>query len=125
MNKKGYTLIEVITSILILSIASLILVSSFITVIKFMGKSETLKNASNDMFAFAQGSQENDLKTSVREVTLKSNTYHISGIPVDGSIVEYTSKKSDDVVLRKHKQADNNLLRNTEEYKKMISYFQA
>ena len=39
MNKKGYTLVEVIVSISILSIASITLAGAFGTIIHFMTKS--------------------------------------------------------------------------------------
>lgn len=59
MNKKGYTLVEVIVSISILSIASITLAGAFGTIIHFMTKSNQVKEASNEMYKKIESNEAN------------------------------------------------------------------
>lgn len=113
MNKKGYTLIEVIVSIMILSIASITLAGAFINVIHFMSMSNEVKNASNSMYAYAEG----DFNVSDVHYTIKSEKpFFIEGINVKGTHIEYSSDYSSDVTLKEYSTEELPLLMNNENY---------
>lgn len=71
MNKKGMTLIEMIATILILSIASLTLFGGFSTVINIMGNSGRIKNNSDMLLSYAEETKDEDIKTKVESNDLE------------------------------------------------------
>lgn len=100
MNKKGYTLVEVIVSIMILSIASIMLAGTFSKIIHYMSKSNAIKNASNDMLAYAEGTNDNDIRESITKKDKNNQVYKINGkIIVSGTLSELTSNKTDEINL--------------------------
>lgn len=117
MNNKGYTLIEVIVSIMILSIASITLAGAFVNVIHFMSKSNDVKNASNSMYALAEGDSE---VTDANTELLKEITYEMSGIKVEGSVLKYSSSYSDDIHLVKVSSKKVSLLKDNDKYIKLM-----
>lgn len=106
MNKKGYTLIEVIVSIMILSIASITLAGTFTTVIRFMSRSNQVKEASNAMFSYIEGSTDAEAreKVKVKEPSNKEVTYNIKAgdksIPVKGMYNAYYVDNDSDIELK-------------------------
>lgn len=65
MNKKGMTLIEMVVTLLILSIASLTLFGGFSAVISIIGNSGRIKNNSDTLLAYAEGRDLNDLNNQI------------------------------------------------------------
>lgn len=106
MNKKGYTLIEVIVSIMILSIASITLAGTFTTVIRFMSRSNQVKEASNAMFSYIEGSTDAEAreKVKVKEPSNKEITYNIKvgdkSIQVKGMYNAYYVDNDSDIELK-------------------------
>lgn len=77
MNKKGITLIEMVVTIMILSIASLTLFGGFSAVINIMGNSGRIKNNSDTLLAYAEGKEETELNNKIEKDT-KPLEYTIS-----------------------------------------------
>lgn len=125
MNKKGYTLIEVIVSIMILSIASITLAGTFTSVIHFMSKSNNVKNASDSMYETIESN-----KNDIANVTIKSNKkidYKIHGtedILVQGDMMEYSSSITDEISLKAIQNKNDKLPRlkeNETYYQKLMN----
>ena len=122
MNDKGYTLMEVIVSIMILTIASITLAGSFTTIIHFMTKSNDAKNASNAIYAYIEGTDDDKVKTNIEnEESPKTVTYSINGIETVGTYNNYKYKDIDDVNLKYVKTKKVKKLSSTEMYKTLMS----
>ena len=94
MNRKGYTLIEVIVSISMLSIASITLAGSFGTIIHFFKKSNEAKTASNTIYSYIEGSREDDITVNIENVSSIPISYSINGISVSGTLNDYKYKNT-------------------------------
>ena len=110
MNKKGYTLVEVIVSISMLTIASITLAGSFGTIIHFMQKSNEVKEASNAMYGMAEGSEtveHAEVKTIPVNITINDKVIN------DVAYNQYTSDLTDDVDLKTLSFEKNENLKNS------------
>lgn len=109
MNEKGYTLLEVIVSISMLTIASITLAGSFGTIIHFMQKSNEVKEASNAMYGMAEGSETVEhakVKTTPVNITINDKVIK------DVAYNQYTSDITDDVDLKTLSFEKNDNLKN-------------
>lgn len=122
MNKKGYTLIEVIVSIMILSIASITLAGSFTTVLNFMSKSNAIKNASDTLFSYIEGSDEDTVREDIKIKKSVLESYTINGMEITGTLNNYQSDKSDDVDLSQFYANSIVQLKDSPSYQDVISY---
>lgn len=126
MNKKGYTLIEVIVSIMILSIASITLAGAFGNVIHFMSNSNKVKNASNDMYAVIEG-VDTKLKENVevkKSVDIKYNIINNDksiSLQVDGTLNSYYVDNGSNINLSSIVIKEKNKFYETDEYKKLCN----
>lgn len=126
MNKKGYTLVEVIVSIMILSITSITLAGSFTTIIHFMTKSNEVKEASNDMYALIEGKESGKSASIKSSRTLNYGIYKQGDkdknvlVNCDGSYEIYKSSLTDDVTLSYISKEEIISLEENEDYKKMM-----
>lgn len=113
MNKKGYTLVEVIVSVMIISIASTILAVSFVKVINFMSKSNNVKKSSDDMMTYFEGNLENETDSFTSD-SIKKIEYSIlngsSEIVVSGNIEKLKSKIEDGIELKQINYKQYNIL---------------
>lgn len=94
------TLIEIVVSILILSIAGTILLGGFSTVIRVFGKANEYKNASDMLMAFAENSEQPEQLSATNdtiEYTIISDKIDIA-VKIDLCHAEI--KTNDDVILR-------------------------
>lgn len=102
MNHKGMTLIETIVAIFILSIASMMLLSGFSVVYQLMTKGNLIKNQSDDLYAYAQGSEQEEIINRIDDVS-SSITYTItsstSSIPVETTLHKLKLKEQGDRYL--------------------------
>ena len=119
MNRKGYTLIEVIVSISMLSIASITLAGSFGTIIHFFKKSNEAKTASNTIYSYIEGSREDDITVNIENVSSIPISYSINGISVSGTLNDYKYKNNDDVNLKYISVKKIIKLASTESYKNL------
>lgn len=71
MDKKGMTLIEMIATIFILSIASLTLFGGFSAVINIMGNSGRIKNNSDMLLSYAEETGDEDIKAKIESDDLR------------------------------------------------------
>lgn len=88
-NKKGMTLVEMVVTIAVFSIASLILITGFSTVIKYMGEASAIKNTSNEVYTLIE-SEESEAITSENvniKITLENDV-------IDDRISLKTAEKS-------------------------------
>lgn len=113
MNKRGYTLVEVIVSIMILSIASITLAGAFSKVIHFMSKSNDVKNASNSIYAYAEGDSSIE---NIQTIDSRNTSYKIENIEVKGTFLEMKSPYSDDISLKVVLNDSVPLLKDNEDY---------
>lgn len=120
MNKKGYTLVEVIVSISILSIASITLAGAFSTIAHFMIKSNGVKEASNEMYSKIEGEKtDSNIKESTPENTKYEIALSTGKIEVNGTLITNQYKENDEVYLSEFK---NKIVKNinvTDEAKKL------
>lgn len=102
MNNKGYTLMEVIVSIMILSIASMTLGGAFTTIIHFMTKGNDVKTASNAIYANIEGDETN---VKVEASDPKKKTYYLvdsdkTKHEITEYYLEYQYEENDEVSLK-------------------------
>lgn len=60
-NTKGMTLVEMIVTIAVFSIAALVLAAGFSTVIRYMGEATAIKNTSNEVYESIQSDTSTDV----------------------------------------------------------------
>lgn len=68
-NSKGMTLVEMIVTIAVFSIAALVLAAGFSTVIRYMGEASAIKNTSNEVYSIIES--ENSKDVNYEEVYFK------------------------------------------------------
>lgn len=129
MNKKGMTLIEMVVTLLILSIASTMLLGGFATIIRIMGNASEVKNASNTLLSYLEGTDDKDVEKEVDTSSVSTPlTYTIkkSGatsnertIDVVGTIQTFKTKKEDDIKLTKLGSEKNILVKEKNFYKQL------
>jgi len=122
MNKKGITLIEMVVTIMILSIASLMLFGGFSAVINIMGNSGRIKNNSDTLLAYAEGKEETELNNKIEKDT-KPLEYTISSnkggsIVVNRDLNILNVKDDDKVHLKTLEKPNMQKVKDTEAYKK-------
>lgn len=93
-NTKGMTLVEMIVTIAVFSIAALVLAAGFSTVIRYMGEASAIKNTSNEVYSIIES--ENSKDVTYEEVDFK--IYLNDGNNVDNKINRVIAEKgiSDD-----------------------------
>lgn len=93
-NTKGMTLVEMIVTIAVFSIAALVLAAGFSTVIRYMGEASAIKNTSNEIYSIIES--ENSKDVTYEEVDFK--IYLNDGNNVDNKINRVIAEKgiSDD-----------------------------
>lgn len=121
MDNKGYTLLEVIMSITILSIASLMLFTGFMSILNFMEKSNMVKNASNALLSYAEGDATEEVKKKV-QMDIAPVTYTIKSdldtdIKVNTKKGILTPSDGTDIILRNLSNSYLRLLSSYDEYK--------
>lgn len=119
MNKKGMTLIETVASIFILSIAGLIIMTGFSTVINIIGNASKIKNASDAMLSYAEKTDDNNIRKTVKDQSIDFG-YSIHNekntINVNGKVNILTSKLKDGVSLKVLKDDIKELVKETDDY---------
>lgn len=121
MNEKGTTLIEVMASILILSISAAVLYGGFSTIINFIQESNSIKNASNEMMNVIEGKSESKNVTyDSKNVIYYLKTADGDNIKVNSNLGTFKTNYSDDVVLKSFVSKKNKVLGDDEEYKLML-----
>lgn len=60
-NTKGMTLVEMIVTIAVFSIAALVLAAGFSTVIRYMGEASAIKNTSNEVYSIIESEDSKDV----------------------------------------------------------------
>lgn len=60
-NRKGMTLVEMIVTIAVFSIAALVLAAGFSTVIRYMGEASAIKNTSNEVYSIIESDNSKDV----------------------------------------------------------------
>lgn len=83
-NEKGLTLIELIVSMLILSIASLMFYASFTVVLRTMKEGEDIKNASAEIVSIIDGNASDNKENPI---VLKNNTARGNITLSNGSVI--------------------------------------
>lgn len=128
MNNKGYTLMEVIVSIMILSIATLTLAGSFTTIIHFMTKSNQAKEASNNMYGVIEGNEDNNTVTFTQSTDFfgyniykKNDAAKQPIVSTKGYLYKYKSSLSDDVTLKVIDKEEILKLEDDEDYKMLMN----
>lgn len=93
-NTKGMTLVEMIVTIAVFSIAALVLAAGFSTVIRYMGEASAIKNTSNEVYSIIES--ENSKDVTYEEVYFKIQLS--DGNNVDNKINRVVAEKgiSDD-----------------------------
>lgn len=93
-NTKGMTLVEMIVTIAVFSIAALVLVAGFSTVIRYMGEASAIKNTSNEVYSIIES--ENSKDVTYEEVYFKIQLE--DGNDIDNKINRVVAEKgiSDD-----------------------------
>lgn len=103
MDEKGMTLIEVVVAILILSIAGIMFLAGFSTVIHMFGKANDYKNSSDILMTYAENKEKTnqielkDEEDLIYTITRKGDT---SPINVTANFQEIQEKSNPDVMLR-------------------------
>ena len=123
MNEKGTTLIEVMASIMILSISAAALYGGFSTIINFIQESNSIKNASNEMMNVIEGKSESeDVTYKSEDVTYYLKTSEGDNIKVNSNLGTFEANYSDNVVLKSFVSKKNKVLGDDENYKLVSSY---
>lgn len=123
MNEKGTTLIEVMASIMILSISAAALYGGFSTIINFIQESNSIKNASNEMMNVIEGKSESeDVTYKSEDVTYYLKTSEGDNIKVNSNLGTFKANYSDNVVLKSFVSKKNKVLGDDENYKLMMDH---
>lgn len=122
MNEKGTTLIEVMASILILSISAAALYGGFSTIINFIQESNSIKNASDEMMNVIEGKSESeDVTYKSEDVTYYLKTSEGDNIKVNSNLGTFKANYSDNVVLKSFVSKKNKVLGDDEKFKEMCT----
>lgn len=128
-NKKGFTLIEVIVSMLILAIASMMGLIGFSNVIQHMSEGASIKNATNQIVMLMDGKEENitdgDIITQDGSTSVQLTLEDGSKVVVEGTMnkgqVMYGEDRMDTVSLFKY---STKIIELTENEKRAIKFIQ-
>lgn len=127
MNKKGVTLIEMVVAIMILSIAGMMILSEFTTVIHFIGKAADIKNQSDTLYSYAEETEDGSLRGKVEKKSDVNFTYTIKNdsdvtTTVTGTKNVLNVNGKSEVYLKTFQNNIGKLVNETSEYIDAISF---